>query len=174
MATLMKNLQSMRRGKPMIGTVREIADSLRGARIAGARVVSATGCFDLLHVGHLFVLESAAILGEILVVGVNSDRRVRVLKGPRRPIIPAADRMRMLAALRCVHSVFEFDEDTPAEALAVLRPDIHTKGAGWSAEMPETEVVRSYGGRIEIIDGRIESTSDIISRVIASHDASVE
>lgn len=155
----------------MIGTVARIAERLQPARTEGAVIVSATGCFDLLHVGHLYMLEQAAAMGSILVVGVNSDDRVRALKGPGRPIVSAEHRMRLLHGLKCVHSVFEFGEDTPAAALGILRPDIHVKGAGWCEEMPETKVVRSYGGVVEIIDGRIESTTDVVARVIASYEA---
>jgi len=138
----------------------------RQARI----VVWTNGCFDLLHVGHLRSLQAARALGDVLVVGLNSDASVRQLKGPGRPILPAAERAELLAALECVGHVVFFDEDTPEAALARLQPDVHCKGADYSPPqgkgIPEADVVRAYGGRVAFLPMVAgPSTSRIIEQI---------
>lgn len=133
-------------------------------------VVWTNGCFDLLHVGHLRSLEAARELGDLLVVGVNSDDSARRFKGPGRPIMPAAERVEMLAALRCVDYVVIFDEISPEVALSRLKPDIHCKGADYAPPhgkpMPEAKLVLSYGGRVEFLPLYSEtSTSELIKRI---------
>jgi D-glycero-beta-D-manno-heptose 1-phosphate adenylyltransferase len=113
-------------------------------RLEGQVVVWTNGCFDLLHVGHLRSLQEARALGDVLVVGVNSDDSVRQLKGPGRPLLPQDDRAELLAGLACVDFAVIFDELTPAAALARLRPDVHCKGADngpGGKEVPEAAVV---------------------------------
>jgi rfaE bifunctional protein nucleotidyltransferase chain/domain len=148
------------------------------ARAAWQTVVWTSGCFDLLHVGHVRSLQAARALGDVLVVGVNSDASVRRLKGPTRPLVPAAERVEVLAALGFVDRVVVFDEDTPAEALARLRPDIHCKGADYAPPdgkpIPEAAVVTGYGGRVEflpLVPGN--STSDLVERIQQSSPAIV-
>lgn len=118
-------------------------------------LVWTNGCFDVVHVGHLHCLEEAKRLGDILVVGVNSDAAVRELKGPGRPIFPVDERMRLLAALRTTDYVVEFDGITPETALKDLRPDVDVKGEDYAPPsgkpMPERNVIESYGGRIEFV-----------------------
>jgi rfaE bifunctional protein nucleotidyltransferase chain/domain len=125
------------------------------ARLAKKKVVWTNGCFDLMHIGHARSLQAARDLGDMLIVGVNSDASVKRRKGPTRPIIPEAQRAEMLASLACVDYVIIFDEDTPAEAIARLRPDIHCKGADYAPPsgkpIPEVKVVEDYGGRIEFL-----------------------
>lgn len=140
------------------------------ARTAGRVVVWTNGTFDLLHPGHVSSLQQARALGEVLVVGVNSDRSVRAYKGPTRPILSEQERAAMLAALECVDYVIVFDEDTPAESLAKLKPDIHCKGAEYAPPhgrpVPERGVVEGYGGRIEylpLVPG--VSTTDLLKRI---------
>lgn len=136
-------------------------------RREGRRVVFTNGCFDLLHVGHARYLAAARALGDVLVVGVNSDVSVRRLKGPERPLVPERERAELLAALRCVDFVTLFDEATPEAAIAALRPDIHVKGGDYRAEeLPETAVVRSCGGEVKIlpfVEGR--STSALVAAI---------
>jgi D-beta-D-heptose 7-phosphate kinase/D-beta-D-heptose 1-phosphate adenosyltransferase len=119
------------------------------ARRRGERVVFTNGCFDLLHLGHVRSLEQARRLGERLVVAVNSDRSVRRLKGPGRPVTPARQRAEVLAALGCVDWVVVFGEDTPLALIRALRPDVLAKGGDWklSAIVGGREV-RSWGGRV--------------------------
>jgi D-beta-D-heptose 7-phosphate kinase/D-beta-D-heptose 1-phosphate adenosyltransferase len=130
------------------------------------RIVFTNGCFDLLHVGHVTYLQEAASLGEILIVGVNSDDGVRRLKGPQRPVIGQADRAAMLAALQCVSHVVIFDEDTPHALLHAIRPDVLVKGGTYRPEeVVGHEVVSSYGGRVTVTSA-IEGVST--SRIIES------
>lgn len=137
-------------------------------RAAGRTVVFTNGCFDLLHVGHLRYLQQARALGDLLVIGLNTDAGVRRLKGPTRPIVPEGERAELLAGLACVDYVTLFDEPLPSATIAALRPDIHVKGGDYRPEdLPEGEVVRAYGGRVEImslVEGR--STTDIVRRIL--------
>ncbi|HEV2886269.1 MAG TPA: D-glycero-beta-D-manno-heptose 1-phosphate adenylyltransferase, partial [Jatrophihabitans sp.] len=110
-------------------------------------VVATGGCFDLLHAGHIATLQAARAVGDCLVVCLNSDDSVRRLKGPQRPLQPAEDRARVLAALECVDAVVVFDEDTPATVLRRIRPDIWAKGGDYSGvPLPESEVLAEWGG----------------------------
>jgi rfaE bifunctional protein nucleotidyltransferase chain/domain len=136
----------------------------------GKTVVWTNGCFDLLHVGHVRGLQEARGLGDVLVVGVNSDSSVRRLKGPGRPVVPAAERAEVLAALACVDRVLIFAEDTPCAVLGRLRPEVHCKGADYAPPstrpIPEAEVVRAYGGRIAFLQFTPgASTTELVRRV---------
>lgn len=139
-------------------------------REAGKTVVWTNGCFDLLHVGHVQGLAAARSLGDVLVVGVNSDASVRALKGPERPIVPASERIEVLAALQDVDYVVLFDEETPEAALAHLQPDIHCKGADYAPPngkaIPEAALVESYGGRVAFLPLVPSiSTSELVHRI---------
>jgi rfaE bifunctional protein nucleotidyltransferase chain/domain len=130
-----------------------VADELV-ARVAaaGGTVVATGGCFDLLHAGHVATLRAARRLGDCLVVCLNSDASVRRLKGPSRPLVPAADRAKVLEALACVDAVAVFDEDTPVEAIRRLRPDVWVKGGDYAgAEVPEAAVLREWGGQAVVL-----------------------
>ena len=133
----------------------------------GRRVVFTNGCFDLLHAGHVKLLERAKRLGDVLIVGINSDRSVSGFKGPGRPIVPQADRAMVLAALASVDYVTVFNEPTPLRLIARLRPRVLVKGADWgTAEIVGREIVRRTGGRIvriPLLAGH--STSDLIARL---------
>src|SRR5690242_15457316 len=165
---------SSREGRPMSAAKVIDLDSLLALRARwrgeGKTVVWTNGCYDLLHVGHVRGLQEARRLGDVLVVGVNSDASVRRLKGPRRPIVPEAERAEVLAALACVDHVLVFGEDTPVEVIARLQPDVHCKGADYAPPsarpIPEAEVVRSYGGRIAFLTfSPGVSTSDLVARI---------
>ena len=138
------------------------------ARKGGARVVFANGCFDLLHVGHVRYLEAARSLGDLLVVGINSDEQVRRLKGEGRPFVPERERAETVASLRAVDYVTVFHEPTVTELLHALRPDIHAKGTDYTEEsVPERDVVRSYGGRVQIVgDPKDHSSTEMLKNVI--------
>jgi phosphoheptose isomerase len=143
-------------------------------RAEGETVVWTNGCFDLLHVGHVRSLEAARSLGDVLVVGVNGDDSVRQLKGSGRPIVSAAERVEVLAALGCVDYVVVFDELTPEAALSRLKPDVHCKGADYAPPygkpIPEARVVESYGGRVAFLPLiPSASTSDLIYRIRELH-----
>jgi D-glycero-beta-D-manno-heptose 1-phosphate adenylyltransferase len=131
------------------------------------RVVLANGLFDLLHVGHVRYLRAARALGEILVVAVNDDRSARRLRGPGRPLVPAADRARIVAALAGVDAVVLFGSRTVAPLIVRLRPDVQCKGTDYTpATVPERDVVRSYGGKVRIAgDPKRHATTDLIGRI---------
>ncbi|MTE21770.1 D-glycero-beta-D-manno-heptose 1-phosphate adenylyltransferase [Streptomyces sp. TRM43335] len=142
-------------------------------RAAGGTVVATGGCFDLLHAGHVGLLQAARRTGDCLVVCLNSDASVRRRKGPGRPINPLADRVRVLRALECVDAVAVFDEDTPEELLKRLRPDVWVKGGDYAlADLPEASLVESWGGQavlLPYLDGR--SSSRIAARAAVSVSA---
>ena len=145
----------------------ELLARVQEARSAGARIIFANGCFDVLHVGHVRYLAGARELGDVLVVGINSDAQVERLKGAGRPIMPAAERAEIVAALESVTYVTIFDEPTVEQLLLTLKPDVHAKGTDYTEEtVPERAVVRSYGGRVAIVgDPKDHSTSEILTRL---------
>ena len=140
---------------------------LAAARAKGKTVVFTNGCFDILHAGHVRYLSEAKKLGDILVVGLNSDDSVRRLKGEGRPVNPAVDRAEVLAGLRAVDHVAVFGEATAEELIRRLQPDIYVKGGDYSLErLPESVIVASYGGRtvlVPLVEGR--STTNVIRRL---------
>src|ERR1044072_6832795 len=145
----------------------ELIQRVVSARDSGARIVFANGCFDVLHVGHVRYLAGASELGDILIVGVNSDEQVSIQKGAGRPVLPAMERAEIVAALESVDYVTIFEEPTVEQLLLSLRPDIHAKGTDYTVEtVPERDVVRSYGGQVAIVgDPKDHSTTEIITRV---------
>jgi rfaE bifunctional protein nucleotidyltransferase chain/domain len=145
----------------------ELKARVEQARKEGARVVLANGCFDVLHVGHIRYLAGAKALGDLLIVGINSDRQVAALKGNGRPILPQDERAEIVASLEMVDLVTIFEEPTVENLLLTLRPDIHAKGTDYTEDtVPERDVVRSYGGQVAIVgDSKEHSTSEMISRL---------
>ena len=133
----------------------------------GKKIVFTNGCFDLLHVGHITYLNEARGLGDSLIIGLNTDRSTRALKGNNRPILPEQERSHLLAALECVDYVILFDEDTPLELIKKIRPDVLVKGADYTKEeVVGHDVVESYGGIVSLISLVDNvSTSDIIKRI---------
>jgi rfaE bifunctional protein nucleotidyltransferase chain/domain len=131
---------------------RALLAAIRQAQRRGQRVVFTNGCFDLLHIGHVRYLERAKRLGDLLVVAINTDASVSRLKGPRRPIVPQAQRAEVVAALGCVDYVTLFSTPTPQPLIAALRPDILVKGADWSMQQIAGKTdVEAYGGRVRTI-----------------------
>jgi len=132
----------------------------------GATIVFANGCFDVLHVGHVRYLQGARALGDLLVVGINSDAQVARLKGEGRPILTEGERAELVASLEAVDLVTIFDEPTVTELLLAIKPHIHVKGTDYTVEtVPERDVVRSYGGSVRIVgDPKNHSTSEMIRR----------
>lgn len=144
---------------------RAVAES---ARARGRRVVLANGCFDLLHVGHVRYLAAARALGDVLIVGVNADEAVRRLKGPGRPLMPAAERAELVAALGVVDHVVVFEEDTADRLVTLLKPAVHAKGTDYTREsVPEDATVRASGGEVAITgDPKTHSTRDVIALIL--------
>jgi rfaE bifunctional protein nucleotidyltransferase chain/domain len=156
-------------------------DELPGLRArwqrAGQRVVFTNGVFDLLHVGHVAYLEEARALGDVLVVGLNSDTSTRAIKGPQRPLAPEEARAYVLAALRCVDWVTIFSEPTAEALVAALQPAVYVKGGDYAsapgdiasvdeARLPEARVVRQYGGQVALLPYRAGySTSALLAKI---------
>lgn len=144
--------------------VHSLADRLRAER---KEVVFTNGCFDLLHTGHVCYLSEARLLGDFLIVGVNSDASVRAIKGPNRPFLPLEDRLTMIAALESVDAVTWFEEPTPDLLIRAIRPSIHAKGGDYRMEdLGEAELVRQLGGRVvvlSLVEGR--STSWLLEHI---------
>jgi D-beta-D-heptose 7-phosphate kinase/D-beta-D-heptose 1-phosphate adenosyltransferase len=143
------------------------AERARATQRHGGIVVFTNGVFDLLHPGHVRYLQDARALGNLLIVGLNSDRSVRANKGPDRPVNPEAERAEVLLALTCVDAVVIFDEDTPYDTIKEIQPDILVKGADWGPDnIVGRDVVEARGGRvvrIDVVQGH--STTDLIARV---------
>ncbi len=147
----------------------ELLRLVEGWRRDGDSVTLANGCFDLLHVGHIRYLRAAKALGGKLVVAINSDDSVRTLKGVGRPLMPEWERAEILAALEGVDAIVVFAEADVRALVREIRPNVHAKGTDYTVEsVPEAEVVREYGGRVEIVgDPKDHSTSAIIRTRLA-------
>ena len=145
----------------------EATELIREAKAAGKRVVFTNGVFDLLHVGHVRYLQQARELGDLLVIGLNSDSSTRAIKGESRPLVPEGERAELLLALRCVDAVVTFDEPTAGELLEILQPDIYVKGGDYADEgPPEAPTVQAYGGEVrtlQLVEGR--STTGLIDLI---------
>lgn len=154
----------------LLMTLDEAAAAVAADRIAGRTIALANGVFDLLHVGHIRYLEGAKAEADRLVVAVNDDESVRALKGPGRPVMKAADRAELIAALRSVDYVLVFSGPTVADVLLRLKPDVHCKGTDYTVEtVPERPIVASYGGRTAIVgDPKGHSTRDLVTRLTSS------
>jgi D-glycero-beta-D-manno-heptose 1-phosphate adenylyltransferase len=155
---------------PIVGLAeaRRRVAAARRARPA-PRIVLANGLFDLLHVGHLRYLSAARRQGDLLVVAVNDDRSARALRGAGRPLVPARDRARLVAAVRGVGMVLLFGGSTVTRVLLALRPDVHCKGTDYTpGTVPERAVVRGYGGTVRVVgDRKRHASSDLIGRMAA-------
>jgi len=158
------------RGKGQVVSEQELSALVAADRAAGRTVAFANGCFDVLHVGHVRYLADAAAQGDRLIVAINDDRSVTRLKGAGRPIMNAADRAEMVAALESVDYVVTFSDADVNRLLTLLKPDVHCKGTDYTPEtVPERDTVRAYGGRIAIVgDPKDHSTRDLLARIKSS------
>ena len=145
----------------------QLLERVRADRAAGRRLAFANGCFDLLHVGHVRYLQSAAAEADRLIVAINDDDSVRTLKGEGRPVLAAADRAELVAALRGVDYVVIFPEPTVGPLLEALKPDVHCKGTDYTPDtVPERDIVKGYGGRVAIVgDPKDHSTRELLARI---------
>ena len=171
----MKNIAAIQK---KILNLNQAQHVIAAERVYGHTVAFTNGCFDILHSGHISYLSQAKALGDVLVVGVNTDDGVRRLKGPTRPVNSVGDRMKVLAALSCVDHIVAFDEDTPIELIRAIRPHVFVKGGDYTRErLPEADVVEQLGGVIQILPYVGErSTTRMIERIrahseLASHAA---
>lgn len=151
-----------------MGKVKPLAEILKivsRAKREGKKIVTTNGCFDLFHIGHLKSLETAKTYGDLLIVGVNSDRSVRINKSPGKPIIPAKERAEIIAALAAVDYVFIFNSKTASPWIKKIKPHFHAKGADRKIEqIIERDVIEKNGGKI-ILTPHIKSTTEIIKRI---------
>ena len=148
----------------------ELVDARKGWKAAGEKVVFTNGCFDLLHPGHVRVLEKSRSLGDRLIVAINSDESVHRLKGPTRPILDERERAETLAAFAAVDAVAIFGEDTPEQIIARVVPDILVKGADWAHWVAGRDTVEAAGGEVKLV--ALEpgfSTTDVVEKVLARH-----
>ena len=154
-------------------TEEALRDRCSALKRRGQTIVFTNGCFDVLHPGHVVYLEAARALGDALIVAVNSDRSVRSLKGQARPITPAQDRARVLAALACVDCVTVFDDSTAKRLLGTVQPDIYVKGGDYLESEPvEAAVVRAYGGSVRILPFTPGySTTALVRRIVAGEQS---
>lgn len=151
---------------PILGRA-ELINRVSAERARGRRIILTNGCFDIFHAGHIRYLAGAKDLSGFVVVGINSDRQVRHLKGNGRPLINENERAEMISSLRFVDAVTIFDEPTVEDLIAALRPDIHAKGTDYTEQtVPERKVVMENGGRVAIVgDPKNHSSTDIIARI---------
>jgi D-beta-D-heptose 7-phosphate kinase / D-beta-D-heptose 1-phosphate adenosyltransferase len=162
------------RGDKYVTEASILSARLEFYRQQGRRIVFTNGCFDILHCGHIAYLNRAKALGDILVIGVNSDESIRRIKGLSRPINTLSDRVQVLAALSCVDCIIAFDEDTPCNLIRAVRPDVFVKGGDYTRErLPEAPIVEELGGTVEILPYlENRSTTSIIERIQQSYSSS--
>lgn len=156
--------------EPQIYTFSTIGKSVQEWKAAGWTIVFTNGCFDLIHAGHVRYLKTAQSLGDLLIVGVNSDQSVKNLKGPDRPVVPLPERLEVLLSLRWVDAAVPFDEPTPVELIRVIRPHILVKGGDWDPEkIAGREILETYGGKtVNVPFHEGVSTTGIIRRIRSS------
>ncbi len=155
----------------MILNLEELLEALEEERKKGKKIVFTNGCFDILHAGHAYYLKKAKELGDVLVVGINSDQSVKRIKGEKRPIVPESMRAYLVDSLKPVDYVVIFQEDTPEKLIELIRPDVLVKGSDWKIEdIVGANTVLSYGGRVERIEFVFDiSTTKIIEKILYTY-----
>lgn len=145
-----------------------LIDLIARKKNSDTKIILTNGCFDLIHAGHVRYLSGAKELGGFLVVGINSDRQVKSLKGNGRPYMPENERAEIIAAFKFVDAVTIFDEPNVEELIAAIRPDFHAKGTDYTEDtVPEREIVRKYGGRVAIVgDPKDHSSTEMLERLV--------
>jgi rfaE bifunctional protein nucleotidyltransferase chain/domain len=151
----------------MILTDGELVEAVERDRLQGKTIAFANGCFDILHAGHVRYLRAAAAEADRLIVAVNDDASVALLKGPGRPVLPAAARAELVNAVRGVAYVVILGEPTVGRLLTLVKPDVHCKGTDYAVDtVPERQVVEAYGGRTAIVgDSKAHATRDLLARI---------
>jgi D-beta-D-heptose 7-phosphate kinase/D-beta-D-heptose 1-phosphate adenosyltransferase len=158
--------------KQKIKEKKDLTRIIKNLKAKGKRIIFTNGCFDLLHVGHVRYLEEAKALGDVLVIGVNSDASVRKIKGPERPILPVEERIEILSSLECVDYVTVFDEADPLLLITSLLPNVLVKGGDWTKEqIVGGEMVEKSGGEVVIIPFvQGVSTSNLIETILKRYE----
>ena len=151
----------------MIASIQAVAAEVRRLQGAGKKVVFTNGCFDLLHRGHVHVLRQAKASGDLLIVGINTDRSVKSIKGTTRPILSELDRIELITAMEMVDYVVLFDEPDPCKLIAAIKPDVLAKGGDWGTDqIVGADIVERDGGRVRVIPYlKGHSTTEIIERI---------
>ena len=149
-----------------------IKETCREIRQGGKKIVFTNGCFDILHVGHVRYLTTAKSFGDVLIVGLNTDESVKILKGENRPINNEKDRAEVLLGLKAVDYVVLFGERTAENLVSEIRPDVYVKGADYTVDkIPEAKIVQSYGGQIELVKFVAgHSTTETIKKIFNTAD----
>lgn len=154
--------------KKKLITLKGFTRKLKELRAGGRNIVFTNGCFDILHAGHVRYLSKSRAQGDLLVLGLNSDKSVRKIKDKGRPIVPEAERAELLAALECIDFIILFDDETPIKLITAIKPDILVKGADWKhGQIVGEDVVKASGGkvkRITLVKGR--STTNVIKKIV--------
>jgi rfaE bifunctional protein nucleotidyltransferase chain/domain len=157
-------------------SLKKALEETKKLRRRGKKVVFTNGCFDIIHAGHVRYLKKARSLGDVLVVGLNSDSSIRAIKGLLRPIVPEKERAEVLSALSCVDYIIIFNEATPIRLITALKPDVLAKGADWaSSAIVGADVVKAAGGRvarIPLVKGK--STTNVIKKILTIHKIDME
>ncbi|MBN2328699.1 MAG: adenylyltransferase/cytidyltransferase family protein [Candidatus Omnitrophica bacterium] len=135
-------------------------------REEGKVIASSNGTFDILHVGHVRLLTEAKAQGDVLVLGLNSDKSVKTYKSPKRPIVPQEERAALMAALRCIDLILIFDEPESARFVRELKPDVHVKDSTYGYDLLEAPIVQEYGGKIHLVEKDDHSTTNIIEKIL--------
>lgn len=157
-----------------IDKVMKVIDYERNIHFGGQKIVFTNGCFDILHMGHVHILEKAKNLGDFLIVGINSDASVRRIKSDKRPIIPQDQRAYMLAALECVNLVTIFDDDDPFTLIYAIKPDILVKGGDWDLKnIVGYDIVKANGGEVHVINHEVQTSSTkVIEKILSNYKES--
>ncbi len=151
---------------PVFENAEAVKNFLAPFRNKGRKVVTTNGCFDIIHAGHIQYLSEAASLGDILIVGINSDASVQKLKGPSRPLQKQQDRVMVMAALKMVGGAFVFYEPDPRAFLEIIKPDIHVKGGDYTTDIIERPIVEANGGKVAVVSFREGySTTRIVDKI---------
>ncbi len=155
------------KNKTVIKTKEELKELVHCLRFYGNTIVFTNGCFDILHKGHVHYLQQAKKLGDVLIVGVNSDESIKQYKSKDRPINTLEDRIAVLGALTCVDYIVPFKETTPEAIIRIIKPHIHVKGGDYTKEkLPEYSIIQEYGGKVQIIPfEKGYSTTSIIEKI---------
>jgi len=160
-----------------IKTLEELKKIVEEHKKNGKKIITTSGSFDLLHIGHVYILESAKALTDILIIFLNSDSSIKGLKGPNRPIVPEKERAEMLSALECVDYITIFEENNPLNLIKEIKPDSHIKGGSFDPERvrAEKELIESWGGKhitLPIVEGY--STTNLIDSILRNYDKNID
>jgi D-beta-D-heptose 7-phosphate kinase/D-beta-D-heptose 1-phosphate adenosyltransferase len=168
--TLNELTESFDNNERKIKTTNELVEILDKLRRKNKKIVFTNGCFDILHVGHMKLLNKAKEFGDVLILGLNSDESIQIIKGPDRPINSEYERIEVLSNISPIDYIVLFNESTPKKLISIIKPDIHVKGGDYNPDdinnMPEAEIVKTYGGIVKIVPRyKNMSTSNLLNKI---------